>query len=313
MVWKIGATCLLLAAILGLAACQPVQAPPTTEDQPAGEPLEGTVWLLDELAGEPALADVTVTAQFGADGTLGGSGGCNSYGGPYTVDGDQITIGPLASTMMACAEEIMDQEIQYLAALESAATFSVSGVQLEMRMADGALAVTAQRSQTPAESTGAETPPMGQPPDEELAVTLANMTYQSEFTASGTVTLTNGIYEEPAAPGSATMIEVQLLPEYTAVGELNGEPAAAVILATESGGSGVFFDLAVVMNVDGQPTNVATTLLGDRVEINAVRIENNQVVVDMVTQGPNDPMCCPTQQVVQVYELEGSALVAVNN
>ena len=31
--------------------------------------------------------------------------------------------------------------------------------------------------------------------------------------------------------------------------------------------------------------------------------------VDMVTQEPDDPMCCPTQRVVKTYALEGDQLV----
>ena len=29
----------------------------------------------------------------------------------------------------------------------------------------------------------------------------------------------------------------------------------------------------------------------------------------MVTQGPDDPMCCPTQRVVKTYALKGDQLV----
>ena len=139
------------------------------------------------------------------------------------------------------------------------------------------------------------------------------MTYSSEFTQAGTAPLEDGKYEEEAAPGSATKTEVMLLPEYTALGELNEPAAAAVILATNPGGSGTFIDLAVVTEQDGVPTNVATTNLGDRVQINSVAIQDNQIVVDMVNQGPDDPMCCPTQQVVQTYELQDDQLVLVDS
>jgi uncharacterized lipoprotein YbaY/heat shock protein HslJ len=141
---------------------------------------------------------------------------------------------------------------------------------------------------------------------------LANMEYQSEFTAAGTAPLSGGEYREPAAPGSATEIVV-MLTEFAAVGELDGQPAAAVILVTDPGGSGTFYDLAVVMEQDGQPMNVATTPLGDRVQINSLSIADNQIVVDMIAQGPNDPMCCPTQQVLQTYELQDGALVQVSS
>ena len=44
--------------------------------------------------------------------------------------------------MMACADPAQqDQETQFLAALQSAATFQVKGKHLEMRTADDAIAV----------------------------------------------------------------------------------------------------------------------------------------------------------------------------
>jgi heat shock protein HslJ len=88
------------------------------------------------------MAGTTLTAEFGKDGTLSGNGGCNSYSGPYKVSGNQITIGPLASTKMACGDPagVMDQEAQYLAALQSAAAYQIEGAVLELRTKDGALA-----------------------------------------------------------------------------------------------------------------------------------------------------------------------------
>ncbi|MGD8902000.1 MAG: hypothetical protein PVI67_00405, partial [Anaerolineae bacterium] len=60
---------------------------------------------------------------------------------------------------------------------------------------------------------------------------------------------------------------------------------------------------------NGQPHDVAWTQLGDRVQINALFIQNGEIVVDMVTHGPDDPMCCPTQQVVQTFALQGEELI----
>ena len=86
-----------------------------------------------------ALADTEVTAVFGEDGQLSGSAGCNRYSAPYTVDGAKIKIGLAISTMMACEQPIMDQEAQYLAAIQQAATYNIQGTRLELRSADGAL------------------------------------------------------------------------------------------------------------------------------------------------------------------------------
>jgi heat shock protein HslJ len=132
---------------------------------------------------------------------------------------------------------------------------------------------------------------------------LANMTYHVPYTASGTAMLTDGVYSEPAAPGSASMITVTLT-QFIAYGVLNGLQAAAVVLRSEAGGSGVFSDLAVVVREEGQPVNLATILLGDRVQINQVAIEAEQVRVDMVQAGPTDPLCCPTQAVSNTYAIQ---------
>ena len=88
------------------------------------------------------ITDTTLLADFGKDGTLSGKAGCNTYSGGYKTNGNQITIGPLVSTMMACDQPagVMEQEAQYLAALQSAATYQIEGNVLELRTKDDALA-----------------------------------------------------------------------------------------------------------------------------------------------------------------------------
>lgn len=110
--------------------------------------LAGTNWEVIGFNNGPqavtsVLAGTTLTASFGRDGTLSGNSGCNDYNGPYTVTGNQITIGPIAATMKACSDPagLMEQEAQYLAALESAAIYQIEGTVLELRTQDGALAV----------------------------------------------------------------------------------------------------------------------------------------------------------------------------
>lgn len=89
-------------------------------------------------------ADSTITLIFGADGTVSGNASCNSYNGSYQTDGDALTIGPLATTRMACAsDELNAQEAQYLAALQASATYDISNDQLTIRDAGGAMQVTA--------------------------------------------------------------------------------------------------------------------------------------------------------------------------
>jgi len=93
------------------------------------------------------LEGTTLTASFGKDGNISGTAGCNTYSGPYKVNGDQITIGPLASTMKMCSDPagVMDQEAQYLAALQSAAKYQIEGNVLQLRTKDDAMAALFKR------------------------------------------------------------------------------------------------------------------------------------------------------------------------
>ena len=84
-----------------------------------------------------------VTAVFGADGTLSGSGGCNTYSSSYTTTGtDQITIGPVAATAMACPEPAMQIEQEYFAALGNVTTYQIDGNSLTLRDDAGAAQAT---------------------------------------------------------------------------------------------------------------------------------------------------------------------------
>ncbi len=108
-----------------------------SDDGGAPATLEGTSWILEP--GPPPLdelGDTPPTASF-ADVSVSGFGGCNSFGGDYEVDGDQITFGQLASTLMACPEPQMSIETEYLAALQSATTWSIDGSKLSLGNADG--------------------------------------------------------------------------------------------------------------------------------------------------------------------------------
>jgi heat shock protein HslJ len=110
--------------------------------------LAGTSWQATGINnGKEAVVGMDgteqVTLAFGADGTVSGSGGCNTYSGPFTTTGtDQLTIGTLASTMMACEEPAMETEQMFFAALGNVATYQIEGTTLTLRDADGATQAT---------------------------------------------------------------------------------------------------------------------------------------------------------------------------
>jgi heat shock protein HslJ len=113
------------------------------EVPPVALPLVGTTWTLTTIASGDAVSSVVngteVTAEFTADATVSGSGGCNRYTGSYTWTGDQLSFSPLAATKMACADDVMAQEGAFFASMEQVASFAIEGSQLTLADASGAL------------------------------------------------------------------------------------------------------------------------------------------------------------------------------
>ena len=78
--------------------------------------LENTPWQLVSGKGITLAEGVVPSAAF-SEGTVFGSGGCNQYRAPYTLDGDSLKIGDLAGTQMACPPPADTIEKAYVAAL----------------------------------------------------------------------------------------------------------------------------------------------------------------------------------------------------
>jgi heat shock protein HslJ len=132
--------------ILGLGTLLLIMAACTSGTSQAGgsSDLAGTSWTATGYDdGSQTVTDVlagsTLTANFGEDGTMSGNSGCNDYSGPYKITSNQIGIGPVSTTRKACSDPagVMEQEAQYLAALENAEVFVVNGDVLELREVDG--------------------------------------------------------------------------------------------------------------------------------------------------------------------------------
>lgn len=104
--------------------------------------LEGT-WKLAEYgpvgATIPAMADVDASFTFDGDGMVSGTSGCNSMGGEYEVNGNEITFGPLTSTLMGCEEPLMTQESFVTQVLSDTAQYEVNGNTLTITNGDNVL------------------------------------------------------------------------------------------------------------------------------------------------------------------------------
>jgi heat shock protein HslJ len=70
-------------------------------------------------------------------GRLAGFAGCNNFSGSYTLDGDQLKIGPVASTQMACPEPGSSVETAFHKALSGTLRYAVDGARLTATTAAG--------------------------------------------------------------------------------------------------------------------------------------------------------------------------------
>ena len=110
--------------------------------------LEGTSWTATGVNNgtggvQSTALTSTISAAFAAGGALSGFAGCNQYNATYATSGaDGLTITNVATTRMACDEEAMTLESQYTAALAKVATYSLSGLTLTLRDAEGATQAT---------------------------------------------------------------------------------------------------------------------------------------------------------------------------
>ncbi len=116
------------AALLGLAAC-------VASGNLRTDPLEGTSWQLVAIEGQSPVADAG--ASFDGE-IVGGSTGCNDYGASYQVDGNQIEIGEIALTEMACIEPegAMDQERRFVELLSAVDGYRLEDESLRLLRAD---------------------------------------------------------------------------------------------------------------------------------------------------------------------------------
>jgi hypothetical protein len=219
-----------------------------------------------------------------------GFAGCNSFFGGYILDGASLTFGLIASTRRACPEQESALEAKFLGVLGRTSAW---------RVQDGMLLLT---------DGGAPLARFTRTAGANAAVDPGSLTYRSSSFPTGSVTLAGGRYHAPAAPGSASEITATLS-DKEAFGSLMGKEIGAVVLVISLGGTGSFFELALLSKGAKGWENTDTVSLGDRVVVRSVGILHDQLVVDMTVHGPGDPQCCPTQEAQRRFTLRGDRLV----
>jgi hypothetical protein len=121
------------------------------------------------------------------------------------------------------------------------------------------------------------------------------------------VRLKNGKY---IAGSGADFLSANLL-DQLALGDLDGDGKldAAVLLAENSGGTGVFVSLLALLNRPGDLQQAGAALVDDRPQIKGLQIEDGKIILEAVIHGVNDPMCCPSFPVTEIFSLGKNGLI----
>jgi heat shock protein HslJ len=146
----------LFTALL-ITACEPGD-PTTTESETMTQntdPLTGTSWSVDEIDGEGVIDRSQATVEFPEPGRVAGNASCNRYMGGYERDGESLTFGNLAGTLMACPEALMNQERRFHQAMGQVTGWRIDPATELLHLVNEADDTMIRASRMPAEdSTG---------------------------------------------------------------------------------------------------------------------------------------------------------------
>lgn len=122
---------------------------------PQSQQLVGREWRVAGFNnGRQALVSpilgTALSLRFLNGGQLAGSAGCNRFTAPVRLEGSRLSIGTPVATRKRCAGPgVMEQEQQFLAALPTAVSLRFEAETLELRRADGAIALSLRRLPAP--------------------------------------------------------------------------------------------------------------------------------------------------------------------
>jgi len=125
------------------------------------------------------------------------------------------------------------------------------------------------------------------------------------------VGLEDGVYiGAPFVPGGASRPHVELIRDFLMTGDLDGDgnEETIVLLSENSGGSGTQLYLAVLGRTEDGIANLGTALVGDRIQVQAARVTDAKVELDVIQAGPDDAACCPSQKATRTWTLKKGEL-----
>lgn len=114
--------------------------------------LAGTAYDVIAVDGAAVLEGTRPDLEFLADGRVAGRATINRLMGSYVVDGDVVSFGALATTMMAGPPEQMAQEQRVLTALSGELTVVAGDAEGELRLQGAAGEVLLRRRTDPTDA-----------------------------------------------------------------------------------------------------------------------------------------------------------------
>lgn len=108
--------------------------------------LQGVEWVVEDINGRGIIDRSRVTLNFETDGRINGLASCNRFMGRYQLTGENLTITEAATTRMACAPALMEQERTVLRNLKTVQTFELTDTgALIIRSREGSLEARRER------------------------------------------------------------------------------------------------------------------------------------------------------------------------
>ncbi len=99
----------LLTLVLGLVLAGCSAGAGTTSPAPDPASVEGRTFLSTKVEGQVLVPGSRIRLAF-ENGSLSGSGGCNTFGGAYRIEGGRLVTGQTFMTEMACEQPLMAQD-----------------------------------------------------------------------------------------------------------------------------------------------------------------------------------------------------------
>ena len=115
----------------------------TDGEAATSEALDGRTFVSTEVTGETLVEGSEIRMTFEGSG-LSVIAGCNTMGGDYTIEDGTLTAGPLASTQMACEDDLQAQDAWIAALLEAGSTVTLTDDTLTI--ASGSTTITMEES-----------------------------------------------------------------------------------------------------------------------------------------------------------------------